>query len=1718
METNLEQRMKKYARKNKRKKIWMKILSVLSAVVVFCTTYALILPAITQERETFCGKEEHIHSESCFGAEEKVLVCELSEEEAHFHTEECSENLLVCETEENHLHSEECYSGEGLICEKTENHIHSEECYESSVICEIPETEGHSHTEECYETKTVSCEAEEHSHNLECYSDETADVETEEQWTASFASEDIGETVSENLIKIAKSQLGYHESTKNYVVLEDGETIKGRSRYGEWYGEPYADWNLLFTGFCLEYAKAEITFDADIEKWIEILSAPETDIYRAYDEHEALPGDLVFFDENGDGKPERTGIIIETGETEYKTVIGDYGDGVQSVAVDKADGTIIGFAAIAIPSPYHCGFEEHIHGERCFDEDGNLFCGFDEHMHNESCLEEKQEESSAEAEENGNEYICGKDEHAHSEECYGEGENLICEAEEHIHTEECLAKGPEKEYICGYEEHTHTEECSDENGNLVCETEEHTHNEECLSEGPAEKYFCGTDEHEHSEECYDEDENLICEAEEHIHTEECKVSFESLPEEERVRIEEVIAMIEALPTADEIDAKIIEFEDAEDYEGEEAWLTEIYQKVGFAYKYYMDLPESHRKFVTNSEKLMELEYIWSVAFLIETEIGKTVEYSAGMFNSSRQFIIYTLGENGYYAISGSGGAIPINITEDGTIVANVSNRNEILWSFTSDGAGGYRIRSASSGRYLHAFGNNGSGVTTTNAYSSFVEESSGGVKLRSNTSDYIRLDEGNGTFRQTSDPSGSAVYNFGINSSGTDVYVWLDGTWGGMEYLSGSENSVHTVVSGGKIILPTEWKTPDGYHYKIRGWYDIIGKKYYEPGAEATITQSTVFYPDWVPYTYDIGQYNAYTANTVSTSEFITTKVYDYNPFFNLPYVEVDVTVNASGHSETWNLPNQNDFIFRDWNPGKFTSPNNGTSGVNGYTEYAENSGIINSALLERLFGPEKVLGKSYIGTGDHLFQYCDDPANTEYYGYYYYDSNYHAASYNQSAGRFYIYDYLSSADTAHTSDFLPFNSPYVNTNGRPVETYSDNGEYGEYVGTTHYEYAGGTGVTSEYWFGMQTDIEFYLANTPGGLDSDGNTVNRGINGEELVFEFTGDDDVWVFVDGKLVLDIGGIHQAVSGSINFSTGKVYVNGAQKTGVTDLAPGEHTLTMYYLERGAGESNCRIKFNISTRYGLTLMKEDILTRELLNGAEFTVYTNKACSESDKASLWTSHAAYEEGEAPRSTFAVVEGKATFWGLAAGNTYYIKETKYPTNGGYGVANGIIVMKLNSKGQATFEVIPDPNGNGSDLTSGFTVHGFKIDVENHEAYLVATNGKEDYGDEVTSVTVKKEWADNIDHSKDSVTVYILANGFRIQEAILNENNDWTYTWKNLPVKGDSGKPVEYTVEEGTVPGYIGTIGVLKAESGGTGEFKQVSSFTDGKKYLIISNNAPLYATESEGIRRNWNISIPQFFTGAKWTADVNGNTVSLTNELGLTLYYSNSGGNRFYSVSKSPPGGTNLSFVNNMLAYNEGAKFWYMSWSEGKTVPADEWGGPTVVLYEEISEETVVQNGFLITNEPVSPANSVSFKVNKVWNTGNFASAKDYEQLVVTMKLLENGKDSGTSAELSLKNGWTYTFKDLPKYDSKGKEIVYSVEEVYISPEWRAEYGEITLSGNIYETTVINVCNYGYILPETGGGGNIIGITGGIVVLTASSGLIYRQKFKKRRKEDDSS
>ena len=113
--------------------------------------------------------------------------------------------------------------------------------------------EEHWHTEQCGPEGAYVCGYEEHLHTIACYSDLSADVETARDWELTLPDE-LGEYWSENVARIAVSQLGVRESEKNFALADDGETKNGITRYGQWYGNPYGDWSAMFAAFCLHYA------------------------------------------------------------------------------------------------------------------------------------------------------------------------------------------------------------------------------------------------------------------------------------------------------------------------------------------------------------------------------------------------------------------------------------------------------------------------------------------------------------------------------------------------------------------------------------------------------------------------------------------------------------------------------------------------------------------------------------------------------------------------------------------------------------------------------------------------------------------------------------------------------------------------------------------------------------------------------------------------------------------------------------------------------------------------------------------------------------------------------------------------------------------------------------------------------------------------------------------------------------------------------------------------------------------------------------------------------------------------------------------------------------------------------------------------------------------------------------------------------------------------
>ena len=170
----------------RRRKRWVKVVSAMAAVVVFCTTYALILPAITMEKDPVCGLEAHTHSDACYTVEtitpQPTMLCSLEtlrENGLHEHDRSCydDEGNLVCGFADFvvHQHDKSCYDLDGnLICtlEEIEEHRHDAGCWreEKVLACGQAESAGHQHSEDCYTLVRgdLTC-GEDHEHSDDCY-------------------------------------------------------------------------------------------------------------------------------------------------------------------------------------------------------------------------------------------------------------------------------------------------------------------------------------------------------------------------------------------------------------------------------------------------------------------------------------------------------------------------------------------------------------------------------------------------------------------------------------------------------------------------------------------------------------------------------------------------------------------------------------------------------------------------------------------------------------------------------------------------------------------------------------------------------------------------------------------------------------------------------------------------------------------------------------------------------------------------------------------------------------------------------------------------------------------------------------------------------------------------------------------------------------------------------------------------------------------------------------------------------------------------------------------------------------------------------------------------------------------------------------------------------------------------------------------------------------
>lgn len=347
---------------------------------------------------------------------------------------------------------------------------------------------------------------------------------------------------------------------------------------------------------------------------------------------------------------------------------------------------------------------------------------------------------------------------------------------------------------------------------------------------------------------------------------------------------------------------------------------------------------------------------------------------------------------------------------------------------------------------------------------------------------------------------------------------------------------------------------------------------------------------------------------------------------------------------------------------------------------YKQGDGSITQNLLNRVLTegyPVTVGGTSLktLFTGgtnvNHLFlkSSFDTDGSYEY-------SSFKNYAHLEDDGNFTVYDALGTPLNENylwykRGNFMPYNSISASDVSTNKNLYDENGNKLDRsdpaYGKTLYKTQG----TNDYWFGMYVEADF---NQP---------RNGQLKNGNMVYEFNGDDDLWVYVDGVLMLDIGGIHDAHSGSINFATGAITYDSASATTIKaqfqaagvfpdgsawdDLRVSEffngdtlkdfteHNFKMFYMERGAGASNLKMKFNLEVipTYEVNFDKVDTQGAALA-GAEFEIR-----DDNDNSRVYNVTSGSDGGVSVRlheGTYTMTETQAPEGYLAASGTWKIK------------------------------------------------------------------------------------------------------------------------------------------------------------------------------------------------------------------------------------------------------------------------------------------------------------------------------------------------------------------------------------------------------------------------------------------------------------------------------
>ncbi len=1644
-----------------RRRRWLRVLCVMAAIVVFITTYALILPGITQERQSYCGCTEHTHGDACYAQPERELICELPEIIQHIHDNTCYDP----DTEE-------------LICtaRQYELHTHSIECYDETgaLICELKEIVEHLHSNDCYTIASseliLICEHDEHTHVDECFIDSNADIEDASVWEATLP--ELTGNWAQDLYEIAKSQLGYTESELNIVT--DGDFTRGYTRYGQWAGDTHGDWARYFFDFCLSYSNIDEAYfpvEADIELWKNALE--EAGYYRLASSYTPNPGDIVFF---SDG---RTAIVSEF-ENVLKTVEGDVDGSVRHVEYVEDD-SIIGYGTLNEAYGYYL---EHTPTEQRYADD----------------------EITVKATYNGSAGI----------------------PEDALLTVKSISEGDAHE-----QRYDQAREAIDNAYGQIKEAN-------ITSFRLYDIYF--------------------------------DLNGEEIQPDDAVKIEITLNNVTTQP---DNDVSVVHFAQ----EGTELPLLEQCDignelTVGFSVESFSE-------------------------FAIVTSTQNTLEYVSMAQNKSG-----TLTVTSPYAILSGDMAIILAASADGTPIllsskayAHDTDSNLTVdlraqqWKVTANG-GSYYLHTTFEGEtvYLMLDGGELFLTTTTDSASLFGLYWNAGV-LRLSCDGYY-LDPSSDTLLNTARTDLSL---YSAPSTGS-FKVIFDAAIGRTSYMDGNKRVYGQkykydgatyleldATAGSTLILPhNDPNSPDTENYisihsndgnslndwfELNGWYDAINKVFYDKsmlGKEIKVTSSTIFYPEYIAKDYNAGYDNGHVIpEQPDTRDFINTYMFDYNEIFNVDksYVSYFGTDSSGKYITKWNVDTEDPsgMVFFDYiTPWGSNTGNIGymldrsLADANGVTVNEEKTagtpgrgttfpGTITSNILgplgssnvdnpriDALFTKETIPGRVYLGEGDWFYDYDDD------IGFYYYNSAANSAAYNQSEQRFYVYDYPVRIDNNNSQhDFTPF-------------TYRDTSQ-GDIADDSSPSLREKDNEVN-YWVGMMSEIEFYLP------EDSGSAGNISSHGDDLQFRFSGDDDVWIFVDGKLVVDLGGVHDVVYGEINFATGKIKTGQAfsnsqiadnvastttempglsdtSTVGITEydlprLDGGQyHTVTVYYLERGSALSNCAIYFNISPFYELEILKRDSATGDGLEGAEFTVYSDPECtqiahlySRDDDGNLVPVDAVFDTD---------ADGIARCEGLYSGGTYYIKETK-PPEGYPDMSMYIIVANLAQPGESVTIAI---DSNGKEWV--FADEYIYSDEHQHRIELAVYNNRYVGGEK--HLYVKKTWGEG--SSPEPVTLQLYANGVPTDRTVeLNETVNWEAILIELPEKDADGNEIEYSfVEIGGPPGYSITItegiGHEDVTTVIPGYWKQADTITSGNTYRFVSSSGAALSCNSDG---SVTPSLAnEMDHSTHWIITNSGGKYILHNE-GYGTQYLYVANNNVTTSDNSNSNNSKISFSGNKL-YVTYRSSWYtytyyiVDRGSAYGTSTSQNSATTFTLYEFVPPEKITTTedveGWIVTNTPW-PENT-SIPISKTWDATVSYHPDDID---FSLYLVTEGQEGQpiwvADLTLSADNHWSGSFDEVPYPDEGSYYVVventtdYTVTyktttaSIYLNNSY-VDGGRVEFDGggNAVAVEVINTALL--LLPNTGGKGTTHLYTIGGILLMTTAAILLVYNSRKRRLED---